>query len=205
MESDLKELLVPAYSAILAIDIQNDPCHPEGLFAKLGLDVSLRREAAHNAAAFIDKARKFNLAVIFVKLNHSKWNESPAWIRRSKRRGPRTEAYKEGTWGEQFYAAQPKADDPIVVKHRYSAFVGTDLEMILRSRKITTLIVTGGGTAACVESTVRHGLSLDYDIFVISDCCGGTVQDHGPALKRMDSQGATVVESRHIIETLEQL
>jgi ureidoacrylate peracid hydrolase len=206
MEPDLKELLKPANSAILAIDIQNDPCHPEGLYAKLGRDVSLRREAAHNAAAFIDKARKFNLAVIFVKLNHSKWNESPAWIRRSKLRGPWTEAYKEGTWGEQFYAVQPKEEDPIVIKHRYSAFVGTDLEMILRSRNITTLIVTGGGTAACVESTVRHGLCLDYDILVISDCCGSsTVQEHSPALKRMDGLGATVVESGRVLETLEQL
>ena len=206
MEPDLKELLKAAHSAILAIDIQNDPCHPEGLYAKLGRDVSLRREAAHNAAAFIDKARKFNLAVIFVKLNHSKWNESPAWIRRSKLRGPWTEAYKEGTWGEQFYAVQPKEEDPIVVKHRYSSFVGTDLEVILRSRNITTLIVTGGGTAACEESTVRHGLCLDYDILVISDCCGSsTVQEHSPALKRMDGLGATVVESGGVLETLGQL
>ena len=206
MDLDLRELINPAHSAILVIDIQNDACHPEGLFAKIGLDTRLRRESAHNTAAFIDKVRMFNLPVIFIKLNHSQWNESPAWIRRSKIRGPRTEAYKEGTWGAEFYAVQPKEEDPIVIKHRYSAFVGTDLEMILRSRHITTLIVTGGGTAACVESTVRHGLCLDYDMILVSDCCGSsTVQDHESALKRMQSQGAPVVESARILETLQQL
>ena len=88
MDLNLRELINPAHSAVLAIDIQNDACHPEGLFAKIGLDTSLRREAAHNAAAFIDKARKFNLPIIIIKLTHSGWNESPAWIRRSKIRGP---------------------------------------------------------------------------------------------------------------------
>ena len=66
-------------------------------------------------------------------------------------------------------------------------------------------LVTGGGTAACVESTVRHGLSLDYDIFVVSDCCGGTVQDQEQALKRMHSQGATAVSSEEILATLDEL
>lgn len=205
MDLNLRELINPAHSAILVIDIQNDACHPEGLFAKIGLDTRLRREAAHNAAAFIDKTRKFNLPIIFIKLTHSGWNESPAWIRQSKIRGPRTEAYKDGTWGAELYAVQPQKEDYIVIKHRYSAFVGTDLEMILRSRNITTLIVTGGGTAACVESTVRHGLCLDYDMILVSDCCGsGTAQDHESALKRMASQGAPVVESARILEMLQQ-
>jgi ureidoacrylate peracid hydrolase len=176
------------------------------LYAKLGRDISLRRQAAHNAADFIDKAREFNLPIIFIKLNHSEWNESSSWLRRSQLRGPWTTAYKEGTWGEEFYAVQPKQGDAVVTKHRYSAFVGTDLEMILGSRKIATLLVTGGGTAACVESTVRHGLCLDYDIVVISDCCGSsTLNEHGPALKRMEGLGATVVESWQVLEALKQL
>jgi ureidoacrylate peracid hydrolase len=91
--------------------------------------------------------------------------------------------------------------DAIVVKHRYSAFIGTDLELMLKSRRLSTLILTGGGTGACVESTARDGFMLDYDIVVVSDCCGTTsLDDHEPALKRMARLCGTVVESKELLD-----
>jgi ureidoacrylate peracid hydrolase len=201
VDPEFKHLISPKHSAILIIDVQNDPCHPEGLYAQLGRDIRLRQKAAENTAAFIARARKYGVSLIFIKLNHNDWNESPAWKRRNRRLGAWTMAYKEGTWGEQFYLVDPKDGDAVITKHRYSAFVGTELDVVLRNRQITTLIITGGGTGACVESTVRHGLCLDYDIVVAPDCCGATkVDDHSIALKRMANLGALMVESHDIIE-----
>ena len=108
MDLNLRELINPAHSAILAIDMQNDACHPEGLFAKIGLDTSLRREAAHNAAAFIDKARKFNLPIIIIKLTHSGWNDRQPGFGAARYEVPRTEAYKEGTWARNCMQFSPK-------------------------------------------------------------------------------------------------
>lgn len=199
MISELAELVMPNHSAVLVIDVQNDCCHPDGAYAKRGRDISLRQKAAHNAADFVREARKYAVPIIFVKLSHGKWDEAPAWKRRRKQLGP--PVCMEGTWGAEFYAVEPVEGDAIVVKHRYSAFIGTDLDLILRSKRISTLIVTGGGTHVCVESTVRDGFMLDYDIVMVSDCCGSTTLDeHLPALKRMARLCGTVVEAKEVLE-----
>ena len=199
MDPELKQLLDPKYSAVLVIDIQNDACHPEGAYARRGRDISLRQGAAHKAAEFIKAARRFNVPVIFTKAIHNQWVESPTWLKRHRR--TQEPGYLEGTWGAEFYAVKPLNGEAIVVKHRYSAFFRTDLETILRSRGISTLLLTGGGTGACVESTARDGFMLDYDIIVVSDCCGTTtLKDHVLALERMTRLCGTVLESNEILE-----
>jgi ureidoacrylate peracid hydrolase len=199
MDAEFVKLIHPGHSAVLVIDIQNDSCHPEGVYAKIGWDISLRQRSGHRAAEFVKEVRKYNVPVIFTKFNQSSWNVSPAWIRHSKVLGHR--ACMEGTWGEEFYATEPLAGDLVVVKHRYSAFIGTDLDVTLRSREMTTLILTGGGTNVCVEATAMDGFQLGYDIVVASDCCGTPdVDEHAPALKRMARLCATVVESKEVLE-----
>lgn len=201
MNAEIRELVNPIHSAVIVIDNQNDSCHPEGTYAKSGLDISLRQKAANNTAEFIKEARNYKVPIIFIRYNYSPWTASPAWIRQHKNK--KLIACVEGTWGEQFYAVEPQEGEPVVVKHRYSAFIGTDLDMILRSKKISTLIVTGGGTQVCVESTVRDGFMLDYDIVVVSDCCGTpNIEEHEPALKRMAALCGTVVEAREVLEAL---
>lgn len=195
---DFRELISPSHSAILVIDNQNDSCHPDGIYAKSGRDISLRQRAAHNTAQFIIEARKYKVPIIFIKVNHNQWTNSPAWLSKQRSGGP--QACKEGTWGEQFYAVQPLPGEAIVTKHRYSAFIATDLDMILRSQRIKTLIATGGGTQACVEATVRDGFMLEYMIVVVSDCCGTpSIEEHEPALKRMANLFGTVVESGELL------
>lgn len=199
MNSELETLIKPVHSAVLLIDIQNDWCHPEGNWARSGHDVSMAQKATQNTIEFIKQARKNKVPIIFIKANHSEWTDSPAQLRRRKSRG--VEICKEGTWGEQFYMVQPLLGDPIIVKHRYSAFIGTDLDMILGSRGITTLIVCGGGTHACVESTVRDGFMLDYEIVIVSDCCRSSdLEQHISALKRMADLCGVVVEAREVLE-----
>lgn len=197
---DFKDLVSPSRSAVLVIDNQNDSCHPDGVYARNGRDISLRQKAAHSAAAFIKEARKYSVPIIFIKVNHNKWTNSPSWVRQPRTEG--AQACAEGTWGEQFYAVEPLPGEAIVTKHRYSAFIGTDLDMILRSHRIKTLIVTGGGTQACVESTVRDGFMLDYDIVVVSDCCGTpSIEEHELALKRMSNLCGTVADSKELLRT----
>lgn len=198
MTPEITELIHPDRSTVIVIDVQNDACHPDGLYARSGRDISLRQRAAHNAAEFVKEAREYRVPIIFTKASHSPWDESPA-LRRRRRGSP--QPYLEGSWGAEFYAVQPMKGDAVVVKHRYSAFIGTDLDLVLRSKRITTLIVTGGGTPVCVESTVRDGFMLDYDILVVSDCCGSTTpEEHEGALKRMGRLCGTVAEANEILQ-----
>jgi nicotinamidase-related amidase len=68
-------------------------------------------------------------------------------------------------------AAAPREGEPIVIKHRISPFVGTDLETLLRSNGIDTLVLAGVHTSGVVLSTVRHAGDLDYRLVVVRDCC----------------------------------
>jgi ureidoacrylate peracid hydrolase len=82
----------------------------------------------------------------------------------------------EGTWGCDWYEVFPEPQDRIVTKHRFSAFIGTDLDQVLRARGIRTLLISGIGTSVCVESTARMGYQLDYEVVLLADCCAAYTQ-----------------------------
>jgi nicotinamidase-related amidase len=69
------------------------------------------------------------------------------------------------------YSVAPLPDEPVVTKLRVSAFAGSDLEIILRARKIDTLILTGIATSGVVLSTLREAADKDYGLIVLSDAC----------------------------------
>jgi nicotinamidase-related amidase len=69
------------------------------------------------------------------------------------------------------YSVAPLSDEPVVTKLRVSAFAGSDLEVILRSRGIDTLILTGIATSGVVLSTLREAADKDYGLVVLSDAC----------------------------------
>ena len=68
-------------------------------------------------------------------------------------------------------ALTPHSDDIVIVKHRISAFTGTDLDMILRANEIHTLVLFGIATSGVVLSTLCTAVDLDYRVIVIKDCC----------------------------------
>ena len=77
-----------------------------------------------------------------------------------------------GTWGTEFSDRLDVAtNDSVMVKHRISAFYGTELETILRANDIHHIIVMGVATQLAVEATVRDAHDRDYLVTVISDAC----------------------------------
>ena len=66
---------------------------------------------------------------------------------------------------------RPQPGEVIVTKKRIGAFTGSDLEVVLRSKGIDTLVLTGVSSLGVVESTARHAFDMDYKLFVIGDCC----------------------------------
>ncbi len=66
----------------------------------------------------------------------------------------------------------PAADEPVIDKPGKGAFYATDLDLVLRSRGIETLIVCGVTTEVCVHTTVRQANDRGYECLVLSDCVG---------------------------------
>ncbi|UAY57141.1 cysteine hydrolase family protein [Arachidicoccus terrestris] len=65
----------------------------------------------------------------------------------------------------------PKADDLVVIKKRFSAFAGSGLDLILRSKQIRHLVLAGISTSGVVLSTLREASDKDYRITVLADGC----------------------------------
>ena len=64
-----------------------------------------------------------------------------------------------------------RAEDPVVVKRRVSAFAGSDLDVLVRSLGVTHLVLAGIATSGVVLSTLREGADRDYGLTVLSDAC----------------------------------
>ncbi len=90
--------------------------------------------------------------------------------------------------------------DYIIQKRRYSAFFGTDLEILLRGLGVQTLILCGGLTDVCVHYTFVDGHQWDYHCRVVEDCVGGSSLDaHDAALRAMAYLQRGAVQSRSAV------
>lgn len=105
---------------------------------------------------------------------------------------PRTEVAKE----EMGF----RKGDYVIPKRRYSAFFGTDFEILLRGLKVDTLILCGGLTDVCVHYTFVDGHQSDYFCRVVEDCVGGSsVEAHEAALKAMEYLQSGAVQDRDAV------
>jgi nicotinamidase-related amidase len=100
-------------------------------------------------------------------------------------------------------AAAPREGEPIVVKHRVSPFVGTDLETLLRANGIDTLVLAGVHTSGVVLSTVCQAVDLDYRLVVVRDCCADPDADvHAMLLGTVIAKQAVVVTTAELAGAL---
>jgi ureidoacrylate peracid hydrolase len=87
----------------------------------------------------------------------------------------------------------------VVVKHRFNAFIDTELALILRSRRIRTLVVAGVLTNVCVESTVREAFFRDYYAVVPEECVATYDKaQHDAALANIDTFFGHVTSVREL-------
>lgn len=188
---DLKTKINPGHTALLIVDVQKDFCAPDGEYARRGLDVSMMLAMAPRLKGLIDAAREKGVFIIFIQgLDGVEEVLADVWVERIAESGlPPDRLFSvAGTEGAEFFPpVLPQKDDLIITKYRYSAFTGTNLDQVLRSNNILTVIVTGVVTEICVEATVRSAGDLDYRVVVVEDCTGTKRHDiQESALERME-------------------
>ncbi len=126
------------------------------------------------AAGVLKRARKTGMRVIHVRVgfrpNLPEISPRNALFSALKNSEQHRQIF-DGAAGEVFSAVAPEGDDVVVVKHRVSAFPGTDMDMILRANDIDTLILYGIATSGVVLATLLDAVDADYRTFVIGDCC----------------------------------
>jgi nicotinamidase-related amidase len=116
---------------------------------------------------------------------------------------PQWQQVFQGSAGAIHADAAPVDDEVIVIKHRVSAFSGTDLEMVLRAKEIDTLVMFGIATSGVVLSTLLHAVDSDYRVVVVKDCCLDQELDvHAALIDTFFPRRATVITASELLESL---
>ncbi len=142
-------------------------------------------QAMRQARKVIDAARANDVPVIFFQEAHR-----PNMIDFGRELDGTEDVHcvegREGTEiADDIVGLRP--DDYVIKKRRYSCFIGTDLEILLRGLRADTLVMVGGLTNVCVHYTFADGHQKDFYCRVVKDCVGGSSDDaHDAALNAME-------------------
>jgi ureidoacrylate peracid hydrolase len=195
----------PRHTALVMVDLQNDFVDPGGWVATQQVPGFLGdtgiASVVERSTELLAAARRAGVLRIFVRmLGDDRYLSGPLRALYARNHGHvRPPCVYEGTWGADWAdGVGPDAelvdDELIVDKHRYSAFIGTRLDQLLRSRDIRTIVVCGVATSGCVESTIRDGFMHDYYVVVAEDACGDyEPARHAATLAKMALSFGTVV------------
>ncbi len=197
------ERLDPAQTALVLIDIQNDFCHPGGVFGKQGHDLSIMQPMVEHTRVLLDAARRKGMLIVFVRATYDGEVLSGPLAETYHRRGFIESQCPEGSFGAGWYgglAPDPEAPNEVAVtKHRFSAFWGTDFDLYLRANGIRSLVFAGVVTSGCVESSLRDAFFRDYYVVAAADCVAeASPERHTAALHKIEQAFGAVRDAAAI-------
>jgi nicotinamidase-related amidase len=175
------------------------------------MDISMYPDMIPRLARLLRSAREVGTTVIFIQMTvlAGRRSESPAQIRFNMRmhlqdRGPLKPLWYtiDGSQGQEIIPELAPAEGDLAVrKYRSSAFWGTNLDMLLRSNGLKTLVMTGCTTEGCVESTARDALFNDYYVVMAEDCVASDDREQHEASLLLMRHRFDVVASGDVIST----
>jgi ureidoacrylate peracid hydrolase len=163
----------PKTTAVVLIEYQNDFTTPGGKLHEAVKPVMESTHMLENTVEMVNEARKAGAIIVHVPITFAadfrELSPAPYGILKGCRDG---QVFQKGTWGADIVdALKPQAEDIVIEgKRGLDGFASTNLDFILRRRNIDTIALGGFLTNCCVESTMRTGYELGYNVITIKDC-----------------------------------
>jgi ureidoacrylate peracid hydrolase len=179
-------------TALIVVDMQNSFCKKGGMMDFFGkLDEVMTKRVIAIDKKVIDACRQIRIKIIYLRMTYgrdlldARGPESPNYWKQgglvAMRKNPELKGkfLTSGTWDwEIIDELKPQPEDTIVNKSRYSGFVNTELDAVLKKFNIKYTAFIGLFTNVCVESTLRDAFFHEYFAVLVSDGCGNTGPDY---------------------------
>lgn len=199
----LAQMIEPARTALVVIDVQRDFVAPDGAMARLGLDLSNIELAIDRIEMLIAKARATGATIAFARVMTSEASDSGALRRLNARKGRPPGAIavcRSDQAGSDYYRLAPLPGDIEIAKRQFNTFHGTDFDAELKARGVETLVFVGFTTDCCIDATARDAFHRDYDVFVVSDATDAYGADlHWSALRALQKNVGLVTDTAAVL------
>ena len=198
----------PRHAALIVVDVQNDFCAEGGMMDREGLDLSRVHDMIPRLQRLIEGARAAGIFTVYIQSIYGLAGSeylSEVWLEQAgrTRKGSYTEypVCAPGSWNGELYEGISPADGDVVVnKYRFDAFESTPLDLVLRSRNIRTVLMTGVATNVCVETTARRAFVMDYHVVFVEDCAATySADEHAMTVRNIDRYFGQVVTHEEVI------